>query len=68
MRARKVQGGGYECPACGDCHEGTPTEVTAYQYACDEVGDESPEVVELFICAECETLYSDRDEAKECCQ
>ena len=29
---------------------------------------EKAELVEYYQCGECETIYEDRDEAKECCK
>jgi len=37
---------------------------------CDEfiLKDDIPEVEERYQCGECEEIYEDRDEAKECCK
>jgi len=37
---------------------------------CDEfvLKEDIPEVEERYQCGECEEIYEDRDEAKECCK
>ena len=91
MRPRKVKEA-YECPSCGEWHEGEPElvtawkvddldedtyltttepeEVQAYTVECDGTPVEQDELtlLEAFMCGECETIYGDRDEAKECCR
>ena len=39
--------------------------------ACDAITaaeDGVPEVEEMWACGECDTIYEDRDQAKECCR
>lgn len=43
---------GYRCPTCDEFF----------------LKEELPEVEEIYQCGECEELYEDRDEAKECCK
>lgn len=43
---------GVECPECGGFI----------------LKGDIPEVEERYQCGECETVYEDRDEAKECCK
>ena len=43
---------GYECPECMEFI----------------LKDDLPEATEQYQCGECEEVYEDRDEAKECCK
>ena len=43
---------GIACPECDAFH----------------LKDDIPEIVERYQCGECEEIYEDRDEAKECCK
>ena len=47
-----------------------PEEVEAFRYFDDDecVGTNEPEYRTAYQCGECETVYLDKDEAKECCK
>lgn len=47
-----------------------PAEVVVFDYNDDGecLGEDEPEYLEAWMCGECEEVYQDRDEAKDCCK
>jgi hypothetical protein len=48
-----------------------PLEIKAYRYNDEDaecVGVDEPEYTPGYQCGECETIYIDKDEARECCK
>lgn len=60
----------WPCPDDDDQLSGEPVPTSRWRYECGELGDEEdrPETIEAWQCGECEEVYADRDEAKECCR
>lgn len=46
-----------ECPVCGEWHP-----ISRFPEECKE------ELASVYQCGECEEVYEDRDDAKECCR